>query len=71
MYTLSIILRFNELFFLRDVGTIPQIVGSTVIPRLTSDPANDFFRLIIFSAVFWTLLTNVLVDARANIKQQT
>ena len=39
---------------------------STVIPRLTSDPANeDFF------AVFRTRLTNVLVDARANIKQQT
>ena len=38
----------------------------TVIPRLTSDPANeDFF------AVFRTWLTNVLVDARANIKQQT
>ena len=36
------------------------------VPRLTSDPANeDFF------AVFWTRLTNVLVDARANIKQQT
>jgi hypothetical protein len=31
----------------------------TVIPRLTSDPANeDFF------AVFWTRLTNVLVNAR-------
>ena len=40
--------------------------GSTVIPRLTSDSANeDFF------AVFRTRLTNVLVDARANIKQQT
>ena len=38
----------------------------TVIARLTSDPANeDFF------AVFWTRLTNVSVDARANIKQQT
>ena len=33
---------------------------------LTNFSANeDFF------AVFWTLLTNVLVDARANIKQQT
>ena len=37
-----------------------------VITRLTSDPANeDFF------AVFRTRLTNVLVDARTNIKQQT
>jgi hypothetical protein len=35
-------------------------IGWTVIPRLTSDPDNEFFRL-----------TNVLVDARANIKQQT
>jgi len=40
--------------------------SNTVIPRLTSGPANeDFF------AVFWTRLTNVLVDARANIKHQT
>jgi len=39
---------------------------NTVIPRLTSDPANeDFF------AVFRTRLTNVLVDARANIIHQT
>ena len=44
----------------------------TVIPRLTSDHANDFFRLTkMFLAVFRTRLTNVLVDARANIKQQT
>ena len=33
-------------------------MGNTVIPRLTSDPANEFF------AVFRTRLTNVLVDAR-------
>ena len=39
---------------------------STVIPRLTSDPANEYFF-----AVFRTRLTNVLVDARADIKQQT
>ena len=39
---------------------------NTVIPRLTSDPANEDFL-----AVFWTRLTNVLVDARAHIKQQT
>ena len=33
-------------------------ISYTVIPRLTSDPANeDFF------AVFQTWLTNVLVDA--------
>jgi len=39
---------------------------NTVIPWLTSDHANeDFF------AVFWIRLTNVLVDERANIKQQT
>jgi hypothetical protein len=35
---------------------------STVIPRLTSDPANkDFFHC------FRTRLMNVLVDARANM----
>jgi len=45
---------------------------STVIPRLTSDTAKELFGLTkIFFAVFWTRLTNVLVDARANIKQQT
>jgi len=34
--------------------------SSTVIPRLTSDPANEFFRLTkIFLAVFWTRLTNM------------
>ena len=45
---------------------------NTVITRLTSDPANEFFRITkIFFAVFFTRLTNVLVDARANIKQQT
>ena len=45
---------------------------NTAIPRLTSDPANEFFRLTkIFFAVSWTRLTNVLMDARANIKQQT
>jgi len=43
-----------------------------VIPRLTSDlltnfSANEDF----FFAVFRIRLTNVLVDARANIKQQT
>ena len=38
-----------------------------MIPRLTSDPANED----IFPAVFQTRLTNVLVGARANIKQQT
>jgi hypothetical protein len=39
---------------------------STVIPRLTSDPANE-----IFGKRIWIRLTNVLVDACANIKQQT
>ena len=38
--------------------TIP--LTYTAIPRLTSDPDNEFFRLM-----------NVSVDARANIKQQT
>jgi len=38
----------------------------TVLPRLTSDPANkDFF------AVFRTRLTYVLVVARPNVKQQS
>jgi len=31
VYTFSIILRCNELFLLRDVGTVPQIVGSTYL----------------------------------------
>ena len=50
---------------------------STVTPRLTSDPANEFFGNEVSLAVFglgyriWIRLTNVLVDARANIKQQT
>jgi hypothetical protein len=44
----------------------------TVIPGLTSDPANDFFRLTkIFFRYFSDSANNVLVDARANIKQQT
>jgi hypothetical protein len=34
---------------------------------LTNFSANEDF----FPAVFWTRLTNVLVDARDNIKQQT
>jgi len=41
----------------------------TVIPRLTSDLANEFFSQRRFFRCFWTRLTNVLVDARANIKQ--
>jgi hypothetical protein len=40
----------------------------TVIPRLTSDHANKFSANEDFFAVFWTRLTNVLVDVRANIK---
>jgi len=32
---------------------------STVIPRLTSDPANDFSANEDFFAVFWTRLTNM------------
>jgi len=49
-----------------DTRATALIKQNTVIPRLTSDPANeDFF------AIFWTRLTNVLVDARANIKHQT
>jgi len=43
----------------------------TVIPRLTSNPANEFSANEDFFAVFRTRLTNVLVDALANIKQQT
>ena len=42
---------------------------NTVIPRLTSDPAIESLANEDFLAVFWTWLTNVLVDARANIKQ--
>ena len=36
-------------------------------------PANEFFgwRIFFFSLFYWTRLTNVLVDARANIKQLT
>jgi len=30
-----------------------------VIPRLTSDPANEFFANEDFFAVFWTRLTNM------------
>jgi len=42
----------------------------TVIPRPTSDPANEFFgQRRFFRFFFWTRLTNVLVDARANIKK--
>ena len=47
------------------------LCSNTVIPRLTSDPANFSANEDIFFAVFWTRLTNILVDARANIKQQT
>jgi len=37
-----------------------------------SDPANEFFgEQRFFFAVFRTRLANVLVDARANIEQQT
>ena len=48
---------------------LKMLIRNTVIPRLllTNFSANeDFFRWL-----FWTRLTNVLVDARANIKQQT
>ena len=65
-----------------DMGLTREVLSSTdrntVIPRLTSDPDNEFFQLTkIFSLFFglgyriWIRLTNVLVDARANIKQQT
>ena len=44
---------------------------STAIPRLTSEPDNEFFGYRIFFRFFWIRLTNVLVDARDKIKQQT
>ena len=45
---------------------------STVIPRLTSDRVNELLSYQrFFFAVFRTRLTNVLVDARPNIKQKT
>jgi len=63
---------------MKAIAVCSQIHTNTVIPRLTSDPANEFFVLTkIFFAVFRTRLTNMdsanecLVDARVNIKQQT
>jgi hypothetical protein len=34
-------------------------IRNTVVPRLTSDPANEFFRLTNIFRCFWTRLTNM------------
>ena len=58
-------------FVVSSILLVKEDRPSTVIPRLTSDPANEFSANEVFFVVFWTRLTNVLADARASIKQQT
>jgi hypothetical protein len=63
--------RTSQVIHLNSNENVKMSITDTVIPRLTSDPANEFSANEDFFAVFRTRLMNILVDARANIKQQT
>ena len=61
----------------QDVSCRDPVVYYKLYEKYSDTSANEWpcYRIFpltkIFFAVFWIRLTNVLVDARANIKQQT